>query len=292
MTDSTQGRSRFLTTRDDRRLHAAQLDGPVGSPTVVFEAGAGGTRSGWAAVQPAVAEFGTAVAYDRSGLGRSAPDTQDRTFSRMANDLNDLLDGLAADDPDRRFILVGHSLGGPIVRLAAAQRPERVHGLVLVDPSDEGLGEKLRPPFPYADTVIITALRALSRIGVTRLLVGLVSGDVPADVKADLARESTTSAAIDTMQKELSTFRTELPAWQDAPPDIGDIPFTIISGVKADRAPKIRAAMNAAHARQAASPRGRQVLAENSGHQIPLTDPELIVEEIRRLVSGPAAEKD
>ncbi|KXP01434.1 alpha/beta fold hydrolase [Tsukamurella pseudospumae] len=291
MADSTQGNSRYPTTRDGRRLHAAQLDGPPGSPIVVFEAGAGGTRSGWALVQPAVAGFATAVAYDRSGLGRSAPDTVDRTFERMADDLNDLLDGLAAGDPDRRFVLVGHSLGGPIVRLAAARRPERIRGLVLVDPSDEGIGAMLRPMFPYADSVMFVVLRVLARTGVSRLLTSRLAGDVPADVKADLAREATTPVAIDTMQQELTTFRSELPAWQDSPPSLGDIPVTVISGVKTDRAPKIRAASTAAHARRAAaSPHGRHVLAENSGHNVPLTDPDLVVAEICRLVAGPGAD--
>jgi len=291
MAESTQGRSRYLTTRDGRLLHAAQLDGPPGSPFVVFEAGAGGSRSGWATVQPAVAGFATAVAYDRSGLGRSAPDTGGRSFGRMAHDLNDLLDGLAGEDQARGFVLVGHSLGGPIVRLAAARRPERILGLVLVDPSDEEIGEMLRPMFPYADTAMFAVLRVLAWIGVTRLLTSRMAGDLPADVKEDLIREATEPTAIDTMQEELATFRGELPAWQDAGPDLGDIPITVISGVKTDRAPKIRAASTAAHARRAAaSPHGRHVLAENSGHNVPLTDPNLIVEEIRRLVAGPGAD--
>lgn len=268
MAESTQGRSRYLTTRDGRRLHAAQLDGPPGAPIVVFEAGAGGSRSGWALVQPAVAAFATAVAYDRSGLGRSAPDTGGRSFARMADDLNDLLDGLAA-----------------------SLRPERIRGLILVDPSDEEIGEMLRPVFPYADTVMFAVLRVLAWTGVTRLLTSRMAGDVPADVKEDLAREATAPAAIDTMQQELATFRGELPAWQDGAPDLGGIPVTVVSGVKTDRAPKIRAASTDAHVRRAAaSPHGRHVLAENSGHNVPLTDPELIVEEIRRLVTGPSAD--
>jgi pimeloyl-ACP methyl ester carboxylesterase len=35
-------------------------------------------------------------------------------------------------------VLVGHSWGGPIVRVAAAGVPERIAGLVLVDQTDEG----------------------------------------------------------------------------------------------------------------------------------------------------------
>ncbi|MEV9259193.1 alpha/beta hydrolase, partial [Klebsiella pneumoniae] len=72
--------------------------------------------------------------YDRAGLGRSVPDSAGRTLDRMADDLNDLLDGL---EPSSGFVQVGHSAGGPMVRLAASRRPDRVAGLVLVDPTDE-----------------------------------------------------------------------------------------------------------------------------------------------------------
>ena len=47
----------------------------------------------------------------------------------------------------------------------------------------------------------------------------------------------------------------------------------------------IRAAANASGARRAAqSPQGRHVIARKSGHYIPLTEPELIAEEIRRII--------
>lgn len=66
-----------------------------------------------------------AIACDRSGLGRSPPDVQPRSVARMADDLNDLLDHLGSPS----YLLVGHSAGGPIIRAAAASRPERVSGL-------------------------------------------------------------------------------------------------------------------------------------------------------------------
>ena len=73
----------------------------------------------------------TAVVYDRSGLGRSPADPKSRTLHRLASDLLDHL----GHGP---FVLVAHSWGGPIVRVAAAASPGRVAGLVLVDQTDEG----------------------------------------------------------------------------------------------------------------------------------------------------------
>lgn len=288
----TQGDSAYLPTRDGRTLHAAVLPGPADAPIVVFEAGAGGTRSSWGTVQPPVSAFATSVAYDRSGLGRSEPDDADRTFARMADDLGDLLDALAADGADR-FILVGHSLGGVLVRLAASRQPERIAGLVLVDPSDEGAEDMFRGNSERRVAMTTTTMRVLARTGALRLLGSVLFRGVPADVRADLAREGTTQRAIDTMGQELRTFYPELASWRGTAPDLSDLPVTVISGAKSGGLGKaVRGRVNEAHAHRAAlSPSGRHVVAENSGHNVPLTDPEVIVEEIRRLVNGPAADQ-
>ncbi|TWS19951.1 alpha/beta hydrolase [Tsukamurella asaccharolytica] len=285
----TQGRSRYVDTRDGRSLHAAVLDGPDGAPVVVFEAGAGATRSSWGAVQPAVAAFAPAVAYDRSGLGRSGPDAEDRTFGRMADDLNDLLDGLA-NGSSTRFVLVGHSLGGLIVRLAASQRPERIAALLLVDPSEEAAVDVFRGNLERRAAISTALMRVLARTGIVRVLGGLLFRSAPADVRADLAREGATPRAVETMAQELKTYYPELRSWRASSPELGDLPVTVISGAKSGGLGKaVRARVNEAHAsRAAASPSGRHVVAANSGHQVPLTDPALIVDEVHRLVVGPA----
>ncbi|MFT4226720.1 alpha/beta fold hydrolase [Micropruina sp.] len=148
----TQGEPLTVPTRDGRRLYAMALPGPADAadqPSVVFEAGSAATRSTWALVQTRVADFARAVVYDRAGLGRSEPDPVGRTLDRMADDLNDLLDGLGPGP----FVLVGHSAGGPIVRLATARRPDRIRGLVLVDPTDEAADVLFGPVFRIGEKV-------------------------------------------------------------------------------------------------------------------------------------------
>ena len=132
MGSDTDAVEAWATTRDGRRLHFERRG--TGSPVVVFEAGMGASRNEWGAVVPAVAERTTTVAYDRSGLGRSPRDPEPRPLARLVSDAVDLLEHLR----DGPFVLVGHSWGGPIVRSVAAQAPDRVAGLVLVDQSDEG----------------------------------------------------------------------------------------------------------------------------------------------------------
>lgn len=54
------------------------------------------------------------------------------SWDDFARDLNQLLDEIDAGGP---WILVGHSMGGAVSLLVAALRPERVAGLVLIDPA-------------------------------------------------------------------------------------------------------------------------------------------------------------
>jgi len=133
-----------------------------GSPTVVLVSGLGERADDWMrwndptqpdkAVFPRVATFTRVCAYDRPGtttatetgweLSRSTPVPQLATVRDSAVDLNALLS--AAGEPGL-FVLVGHSLGGPIVRLYADEHPAMVAGLVLDDGLSEDLGDGLTP---------------------------------------------------------------------------------------------------------------------------------------------------
>ena len=46
---------------------------------------------------------------------------------------------LAHVAPDEQYVLVGHSFGSFVIRAYAARHPEKVVGLVLVDPPTEWL---------------------------------------------------------------------------------------------------------------------------------------------------------
>ena len=65
-----------------------------------------------------------------TGLDRDS--THLTSWDDFARDLNALLDVI---DAGGRWILAGHSMGGAVSLLAAAMRPERVAGLVLIDPA-------------------------------------------------------------------------------------------------------------------------------------------------------------
>jgi pimeloyl-ACP methyl ester carboxylesterase len=106
--------------------------GNVG-PVVVFESGAGTGLAVWTEVMSEVGRFSRAIAYDRPGIGVSQPDGQPPTPRHVAERLHRLLAGVDLRPP---HVLVGHSWGGPLIRMFAALYPHDVAGLVYVDPTD------------------------------------------------------------------------------------------------------------------------------------------------------------
>lgn len=118
-----------------------------GRPTVVFEAGAGGPLEAWVRIQPAVSTFARTISYDRAGNGRSQKSPAARDGRNVATELHTALQNAHASPP---YVLVGHSLGGPFIRVFAGMYPGEVAGLVLVDPTQEDLiaWAKARDPQP------------------------------------------------------------------------------------------------------------------------------------------------
>jgi pimeloyl-ACP methyl ester carboxylesterase len=123
----------------------------AGSPTVVLEAGYRSPATVWTddllqpespreMVLPGLANQTRVCAYERPGVAallddglqpsRSDPVPMPRTAESVVADLHALLTAASEFGP---YVLVGHSLGGLVVRLFAATYPAEVAGLVLVD---------------------------------------------------------------------------------------------------------------------------------------------------------------
>jgi pimeloyl-ACP methyl ester carboxylesterase len=151
LVDLGNGRSIYMECRGSR------------DPTVILVAGLGDRADTWmtttadpssieGSVFPGVAGFTRVCAYDRPGTAtageagfgpsRSTPLAQPATVGDSAADLDRLL---AASGEPGPYVLVGHSLGGPIVRLYASAHPDEVAGLVLEDALSEDVGDGLTP---------------------------------------------------------------------------------------------------------------------------------------------------
>lgn len=278
------GEPGYVTLPDRRRLHYVSQG--EGQPVVVLESGLGASRVEWGLVMPAIAERTRVVAYDRAGLGRSDRDPHRRDLERMTEDLGHLLDHLG----EERYVLAGHSLGGPIIRSYALAHPERVAALVLIDQAAEDLD------YYYRRGARAMALAAQSVMGgLATLGAKIVPAEVrrvlalfPADMQAEALAEMTRPSEIRGTRAEFAALAEGFARLRSSTAALPPVPITAISGALAPSKveKRVRPELVASHRRLVeAQPQGRHVMAEQSGHMIPQDEPDVVVAEILRLIA-------
>ncbi|MEU6380128.1 alpha/beta fold hydrolase [Streptomyces sp. NPDC046909] len=128
--------SRTVVTRHGNEL-MYEAGGPDSdAPVLVFCAGLASTSEhfAWITERFAHGSRHAVVSYARAGYAGS----RRRTGAPygLAESVDDLEDLVRAVVPEHRaVVLVGHSLGGELIRRAAERLPERLAGLVYLDPS-------------------------------------------------------------------------------------------------------------------------------------------------------------
>lgn len=105
-------------------------------PVVVLLHGIPQTWYEWRHVIPRLAEKFTVIAPDLRGLGDSSHPTEGYDKKTMSNDIWRLLQSLNID----KFYLVGHDWGGPTAFSLAAQHPDSIIKLAILDVAIPGDG--------------------------------------------------------------------------------------------------------------------------------------------------------
>jgi pimeloyl-ACP methyl ester carboxylesterase len=263
---------------DGRRIR--YVTGGADGPLVVFECGLGNTAGTWVAVQHRLSATCRTIAYDRAGLGGSDRDIRPRSLDRMADDLAEFLDALDLDEP---VVLVAHSWGGPLVRLFAERRPERVRGLMLVDPTITVVRKWLR----IVKSLYLKYIWTVRLGGRDRLLRTYRTGRwaqemSPRDLEVALL-DFMTAANLRTSWQEIREQCRSWPALGRLESTPSQVPIRFVVG--RDRPEPLRSVMAEGCARIAAlSPIGDTVLIENAGHSIPQERPIRTANEIERFV--------
>src|SRR5436309_6435805 len=120
-------RSRTLDV--DGPIHLADFGGT--GPTMVLVHGLGGSHANWLAVGAGLAARARVLAPDLPGFGRTPLAGRSARVRANVELLDRLLDAVAGGPA----VLVGNSMGGLVAMMEAAERPEKVAGLVLVGPA-------------------------------------------------------------------------------------------------------------------------------------------------------------
>ncbi len=123
----------------------------------------GGSLRTWHHVVDALSTSHRMIAMDHRGWGHSEAPPTGYGLADLAADAEGVIEALNL----RRYILVGHSMGGKVAQLLASRRPKALAGLVLVAPA---------PPSPLA--ISAEARRMMADAYSTRQTVGLTIDQV------------------------------------------------------------------------------------------------------------------
>ena len=272
-----------------------------GSPTVVFENGAGDFSLVWSLVQPRVAEGTRACSYDRAGYAWSDPGAQPRTYDQVSLELHTALERAGEHGP---YVLVGQSYGGLVVRGFARRYASEVAGMVLVDAvhedqrvnmgggklqriADFAKGRTVPSPHIALDSALVTLRRsAVGNVQAQPLeppLDRLSAEDQRAwlAAAADSVYRASWAAEMDWSPEELVNMHADRLKHRAT---LGSLPLVVISrtvdttalAIERDKQQQDLAAL---------SLRGRHITAPRSGHNVHLEDPGLVVREIGTVIA-------
>ena len=280
-----------------RKLHLDCIG--QGNPTVILVHGAGAFSFDWGLVQPRVGTFARVCSYDRAGAAWSDPVSAPQTLREMSDDLHELMRNAGETGP---FVLVGHSLGGELVRVFEATWPNDLAGAILVDTG-------------HPDALSIINGRLVRRTAENLIPPPVKSGDpVPQPAPAP-ARMEKIEPPFDKLPVENQRFRLwavsngkvspsgakaevesvqELRAAHERGDALfGDKPLVVISratggyrpirGIVSQEQADLMERERIEHNRDLLklSRNSKAIVADKSGHDIHLDQPELVVESVR-----------
>ena len=270
-------------------------------PVIVMDGGAGACALDWALVQPEIAKFARVITYDRAGYGWSDTSPLPRTSENIVEELRIMLKNDAVQGP---YILVGHSFGGFNMQLFAVKYPDDVAGVILVDSSNEDTFEKVQKYFTVNKSLMWMSL-GFSYLGVMRLIQQITSVQTmmkksiekyPALIQVTLtAHRLSTSYMLANIYEGLYMEQNSQMLKLIGKP-LGNIPLTVVSAGKPMMEKGIKGIITEEKAYQVSkawfeiqadlvkkSSRGVSMIAENSGHNIPYEQPEIIIDAVREM---------
>ena len=242
------------------------LESGSGEPALLFLHYWGGSARTWHAVISELSTDFRCIAYDQRGWGQSDAPEQGYSIRDLALDAKNIVEALQL----RRYVLVGHSMGGKVAQFLASQRPPGLVGLVLVapaTPTPQNIPEPARQAQLHAYDNRENALQALAFLTLyppsDTLREQILADNFAASGQAKLAWPT-------------------LSAYEDISGGVGNIaaPTLILAGGQ-DRQDPLEQ-----HQREVLPriPGANIKVIRDSGHLIPIDQPQQLAEAIRAFV--------
>lgn len=278
------GRAHSVVAADGAKLHAEVDGSPQSAVTVIFCHGYTLNLTSWREQRGPIAEASVQrVFYDQRGFGMSEhAAVRPATIDQLAEDLLCVIEDCAPTGP---VVLVGHSMGAMVIQALAGVRPElfgpRVVAAVLIATAARGRELTLGLPSGLVRQLTKLAPGVLKVIGLRPELVRAV-GLAPYLEVARLFHART--AAADTRRifaamvsaNSMGALANYLPAvtgydGTDALPLLSGARVLVVAGQK-DVTTTVALNRDVA----AAIPGAELTVVENSGHMVPLEQPEVV----------------
>lgn len=278
-----RAQSKFVTV-DDARLHFV-IKGS-GRPVVLIHGNPGSCQD-WSRLYGPLASRYCGFAFDRPGHGHSErPNHRPITVDVQAQLLHTALKELNVEQP----IIVGHSWGGALALAYAVEFPDEAAGLVLLAPaayeSDDGVSFLTKlPALPYVGDLINFLFTPLLGASVVREDVqkAFAPDPVPKNYLRHVLTEWTRPKKVKWYSVDDALLNESLPKFTPLYSDIR-VPVVIVTG----DSDMIVPAQENSHRLYEALPHAELVVLEKTGHQIPFTRPDAVVDAIDRVAAKTA----
>jgi len=229
---------------------------------VLFLHADSGIAGQWAEVLPLIAADRRVLALDSRGSGASAKATDgDYSYEGRARDI----EAVAEAKHLARFVIVAHSGSGAAALAHAAQNPERVAGLFLLDPATDprAIPKEIRDG-------IVVGLEGTQSLDFQKQFYATIAGSnerVRANVLADCAKVAPEARL--GFGKAFAQWNPEIPldAWKG--------PIFILAGEASDTGASL----------YRLRPRIPYEVVKGTGHWLQLDAPDIVAEAIRRFLA-------
>jgi pimeloyl-ACP methyl ester carboxylesterase len=277
-----------------------------GAPVVILDAGLGDGAWTWRKVQGEMAKTTRVCSYDRAGYGGSEPGPGLRDIDAEQADLAALLKAAHLKGP---YVLVGHSLGGEIIRQFAYRHPRDVAGLVMVDTANEHQNarfEAVKPGFLKTQALPYAAFRTCAE----KLEQGPIAPDAPeariclnpppSDMAPDLVhfhiayRQTPGHFRVMVSEFEALDSGADDREADQARHSLGDVPLIVLTGADTSKQPVFSPGEQQAigalwwdlHDQVAhLSSRGQNRLIDGAGHYIQNDRPQAVIDAVNEVVA-------
>lgn len=286
-----------------------------GDVAVIVESALGSTYAEWRPIVKSLSDKCTVLLYDRAGYGKSAESELERSPKQIAKQLHELVSEII---PNKKYILIGHSLGGLCMQQYARDYSTDVIGAVFLDPTTTEeyrfkieLCRQVYRKSGIDKTKLIKQGLLLGRLRLLKLFKPLLKKSIPfyyyknydVETEKDILNHLTQLKTYKTSLREYRFFEKQ----QELYPDLHEHPFPPIpvrvlmhnpkivideigsfGGLSVEDCTKIdalwREIMDNHYSKLTADYRAE--IAVNSGHYIHLTDKELLVNKINEIITA------